>query len=100
MIITPTTSKLPSTTTTTTASPLPYHITRTPSGNLAVYHEAKRGGNKKLTVIKKVAGDSHALRRDLVSELGPELGLAERAVRVNAVTGHVGIDVSLLRSLQ
>ncbi|KAK4444561.1 putative mitochondrial large ribosomal subunit L49 [Podospora aff. communis PSN243] len=76
----------------TTATPLakpavrpPYLIERTPSKNLPVYQLAKRGGNYKLTIVKKVEGDKQALRRDIAQALGMDL----EDVRVKTVTGHI-----------
>ncbi|KAK4034248.1 mitochondrial large subunit ribosomal protein-domain-containing protein [Parachaetomium inaequale] len=78
--------------TTTSASPTQppqkqtaYHVRRTPSNQLAVYHLAKRGGNKKLTSIKKVEGDRARFR----AALARDLGVAEKGVVVNNLTGHV-----------
>ncbi|KAL2258972.1 hypothetical protein VTK26DRAFT_7512 [Humicola hyalothermophila] len=65
----------------------PYLVTRTASNNFRVYHLAKRGGNKKLTVIKKVEGDRQALR----SMLSQHLKVAEHAIKVNSLTGHVTV---------
>jgi large subunit ribosomal protein L49 len=73
---------------------LPFRIQRTPSNNLAVYELAKRGGNMKLTTIKKIEGDRAAFR----AELAKGLGVAEddkKAVWVNSLTGHVTVSVSL-----
>jgi hypothetical protein len=64
-------------------------VTRTPSRNLAVYQDAKRGGNYKLTLVKKVWGDTHALRMHLVQDLA----LPRREVTINQVTGHISIRV-------
>ncbi|AEO58529.1 hypothetical protein MYCTH_2305931 [Thermothelomyces thermophilus ATCC 42464] len=63
----------------------PYFVRRTPSNQLAVYHLAKRGGNKKLTTIKKVEGDRARFR----SALAQGLGLPEKGVVVNNLTGHI-----------
>jgi hypothetical protein len=57
-----------------------------------VYQLAKRGGNKKLTLIKKVEGD----RTRFQSALAQELGVEEKAVVVNNLTGHVIVKVSRL----
>ncbi|KAH6637125.1 mitochondrial large subunit ribosomal protein-domain-containing protein [Chaetomium tenue] len=73
----------PSTTPTTTSHP--YTVHRTPSNQLAVYHLSKRGGNMKLTAIKKVEGDRARFRAALAQELGVE----EKTVVVNNLTGHV-----------
>ncbi|KAL2193234.1 mitochondrial large subunit ribosomal protein-domain-containing protein [Corynascus similis CBS 632.67] len=66
-------------------TPKPYYVRRTPSNQLAVYHLAKRGGNKKLTTIKKVEGDRARFRLALAQGLG----LQEKGVVVNNLTGHV-----------
>ncbi|KAK0649690.1 mitochondrial large subunit ribosomal protein-domain-containing protein [Cercophora newfieldiana] len=81
-------SKAATTTTKAAAKPTvkpPYLVGRTPSNNLAVYQLAKRGGNYKLTVVKKIDGDKQALKRDIMQELG----LEEDKVRVKTVTGHL-----------
>jgi large subunit ribosomal protein L49 len=67
----------------------PYLVERTPSKNLPVYQLAKRGGNYKLTIVKKVDGDKQALRRDIAQALGMDL----EDVRVKSVTGHVELKV-------
>ncbi|KAK3400434.1 mitochondrial large subunit ribosomal protein-domain-containing protein [Sordaria brevicollis] len=77
-----------------TASPpastkkLPYLVGRAWTQRLPVYQLAKRGGNKKLTQIKKVQGDGQAMRRDLAKFLGVE----EKEVRVKVPTGHLEVD--------
>lgn len=68
----------------------PYLVGRAWTQRLPVYHLAKRGGNKKLTQIKKVQGDGQALRRDLAQFLGLEV----KEVRVKVPTGHLEVDVS------
>ncbi|KAJ9158009.1 hypothetical protein NKR19_g3749 [Coniochaeta hoffmannii] len=65
----------------------PYLVSRTPSLNLPVYTETKRGGNKKLTVLKKIEGDARALKEALRAELKLEDG----QIRINHVTGHIEI---------
>ncbi|KAL0465304.1 mitochondrial large subunit ribosomal protein domain-containing protein [Neurospora intermedia] len=66
----------------------PYLVGRAWTQRLPVYHLAKRGGNKKLTQIKKVQGDGQALRRDLAQFLGLEV----KEVRVKVPTGHLEVD--------
>ena len=68
----------------------PYLVERTPSQKLPVYQLTKRGGNYKLTIVKKIEGDKQALKRDIAQELG--LGLED--VRVKTVTGHIEMKVS------
>ncbi|KAK3718708.1 54S ribosomal protein img2, mitochondrial [Vermiconidia calcicola] len=67
---------------------LPYFITRTKSNELPIYTDFKRGGNLKLTLVRKVDGDKECLRDELRAVLG--LGRKEDCV-VNAVTGQVVI---------
>jgi large subunit ribosomal protein L49 len=73
----------------------PYLVTRTPSLNLPIYTDTKRGGNKKLTILKKIDGDARALKEALRSELR----LEEGKIRINHVTGHIEIAVSKNRGL-
>lgn len=87
---TPTTPK-PKKNRTPAPSPPPYHVTRTPSNNFAVYHLAKRGGNKKLTSIKKVDGDRLVFR----SALAQHLKMDERDIKINSLTKHVEVPVRL-----
>ncbi|CCC05294.1 hypothetical protein SMACR_08546 [Sordaria macrospora] len=68
--------------------PKPYLVGRAWTQRLPVYHLAKRGGNKKLTQIKKVQGDGQALRRDLAQLLGLDV----KEVRVKVPTGHLEVD--------
>ncbi|KAL9624520.1 MAG: hypothetical protein Q9160_001184 [Pyrenula sp. 1 TL-2023] len=49
---------------------IPYHIHRTPSSRLPVYHDSKRGGNQHLTLIRKLSGDLELLKSDLSQALG------------------------------
>ncbi|TKA74945.1 hypothetical protein B0A55_04944 [Friedmanniomyces simplex] len=64
---------------------LAYFITRTPSKELPVYQLRKRGGNMKLTRIRKIDGRAETLRDDLRAELK----LGEKEAVVNAVTKQV-----------
>lgn len=61
------------------------------ANNLAVYHRRKRGGNMKLTEVKKIQGDAVTLSQHLSAAL--ELPQAE--VTVNSRTNHVVIKVRL-----
>lgn len=70
-------------------SPLAYHVHRTPSQLLPVYHLAKRGGNLRQTRIRKIEGDVELLR----DEIRNELGLKEHLVVINRLTGHIIIKV-------
>ncbi|KAL2157291.1 hypothetical protein VTH06DRAFT_6229 [Thermothelomyces fergusii] len=65
----------------------PFFVGRTASNQLAVYHLAKRGGNKKLTTIKKVEGNRLLFR----SALAQELGLPAKRVTINNLTGHISV---------
>ena len=69
--------------------PLPYHVHRTPSQHLPVYHLRKNGGNLHQTLIRKVSGESNALRKELVRELK----IPNDKIKVNNVNGHVVIKV-------
>ena len=73
---------------------LPYFVTRTRSNELPVYTDFKRGGNLKLTLVRKVSGDAERLRDQLRHELKGKLGKPgsekERCV-VNSITGQVVI---------
>ncbi|KAK4549119.1 hypothetical protein LTR36_007575 [Oleoguttula mirabilis] len=64
---------------------LPYFVTRTPSNELPIYTLRKRGGNLKMTRVKKVDGKVDTLR----DELRGVLGLQEKDCQVNPVTRHV-----------
>ncbi|CZS97982.1 related to mitochondrial 60s ribosomal protein [Rhynchosporium agropyri] len=63
----------------------PYFVLRTPSNQLPVYQLAKRGGNMKLTRVRKIEGDVNALRNDLQKELG----MSDKEVVVNQLTRQV-----------
>ncbi|KAK3688989.1 mitochondrial large subunit ribosomal protein-domain-containing protein [Podospora appendiculata] len=67
--------------------PAPYLVSRTPSNNLPVYQLAKRGGNYKLTAIKKIDGDARTMQKWLADELGMDLD----QVRVKTPTGHIEV---------
>ncbi|CCU75797.1 unnamed protein product [Blumeria hordei] len=69
----------------TTPSLRPYLVRRTPSKQLPIYHVTKNGGNKKLTKIGKVEGDTAAL----TTELRAVFALDEKECRINPLTGHV-----------
>ncbi|KAM7203170.1 Mitochondrial large subunit ribosomal protein (Img2) domain containing protein [Naviculisporaceae sp. PSN 640] len=68
--------------------PAPFVISRTASQNLPVYLECKRGGNKKLTLIRKLEGD----RTVLAQWLAEDFGLEKKKVRVKAPTNHVELE--------
>lgn len=66
-----------------------YTVQRTPSRNLPIYQLAKAGGNLKLTKVRKLGGDTEALRKELEVFLEPR----SEYVKINAVTGHIIIKV-------
>jgi large subunit ribosomal protein L49 len=71
-----------------TLAPLPpprYHVARSASKNLPVYTDYKRGGNLHLTTVRKITGDSAALR----DELRELLRKKDQDVSVNPLNGHV-----------
>jgi large subunit ribosomal protein L49 len=67
----------------------PYRINLTPSQQYPIYTLSKRGGNKKLTRIRRIEGDVTALR----SELQEALGLEAKEVVINQLTGHIIVKV-------
>ena len=70
-------------------TPLPYHVYRTASQKLPIYHLAKRGGNLHQTRIRKIEGDRERLR----DEIQRALGLKDELVIINRLTGHIIIKV-------
>lgn len=64
---------------------LPYFVNRTPNNELPIYTLKKRGGNLKLTKVRKVDGRKEILR----DELRVALGLAENEAVINQLTGHI-----------
>lgn len=66
-------------------SPLPYYVGRTPSEQLPVYHLAKRGGNLHQTLVKKIQGDVHALKK----ELKEVLQLDKEHITVNPINNSI-----------
>lgn len=72
---------------------LPYYIHRTPSQRLPIYHEAKRGGNMHLTLVRKLSGDLELLRKDLSVALGLGKVLVKgrkvEGVRINWITRQI-----------
>lgn len=65
---------------------LAYFVSRTPSNELPIYQANARGGNLKLTRVRKIDGDASVLRDELRKALG--LTKKEECV-VNPITGHV-----------
>jgi large subunit ribosomal protein L49 len=85
---TPTPTPTPTAYTPPTLAPLPpprYHVARSASKNLPVYTDYKRGGNLHLTTVRKITGDSTALR----DELRELLRKQDKDVSVNPLNGHV-----------
>jgi len=70
-------------------------VSRTHTKNLPVYLETKRGGNLKITTVKKVDGDKQLMRRSLAEAMG--LGVDQ--VQVNTTTGHIVVKASFPPSL-
>ncbi|KAK4226290.1 mitochondrial large subunit ribosomal protein-domain-containing protein [Podospora fimiseda] len=84
---TPASPEAPNATTSQTKPQTPRNFTigRTPSENYAIYQLAKRGGNKLLTVVKKVEGDKLSFKQSLAKGLGINV----TDVIVNNLTGHI-----------
>ncbi|CAD0010957.1 unnamed protein product [Aureobasidium pullulans] len=66
---------------------LPYFVTRTPSNELPIYTLRKRGGNMRLTRVKKIDGNIDVLR----DALQMELGVPDAECVINRLTNHVMI---------
>jgi large subunit ribosomal protein L49 len=79
----------PTPTQATAAQPKPYRVTLTPSKNYPIYTLAKRGGNMKLTRLKRIEGDVNALRNDLREAFGMD----EKEVTINQLTRHIIVKV-------
>jgi large subunit ribosomal protein L49 len=73
----------------TSAQANPYRITRTPSNNYPVYTLAKRGGNMKLTKLRRIEGDVNVLRDDLQQALGMD----QKEVVINQLTKQIIVKV-------
>jgi large subunit ribosomal protein L49 len=73
----------------TSAQAKPYRITRTPSNNYPVYTLAKRGGNMKLTKLRRIEGDVNVLRDDLQQALGMD----QKEVVINQLTKQIIVKV-------
>lgn len=72
-----------------------YVVTRTGFRNLPVYLQTSGGGTHLSTVIRRVEGDSQALRDDIIADktLLATLAVDPSDVKVNPVTRHVVIKV-------
>ena len=44
---------------------LPFEVERTHTGNLPVYTDRRSGGNRRLTVVRKIYGDVDAFKTEL-----------------------------------
>ncbi|KAI1158608.1 mitochondrial large subunit ribosomal protein-domain-containing protein [Nemania serpens] len=64
---------------------LPYFVGRNNLNNLAIYQKSKRGGNYKITILKRGEGDLAALKQDLKDVLQ----VPEDEVSVNSRTSHI-----------
>ena len=67
--------------------PPTYHIERSRSKNLPIYTDYKRGGNLYLTTVRRITGNSTALR----DELRAFLKKRAEDITINTVTGHIVI---------
>ncbi|KAH7382891.1 mitochondrial large subunit ribosomal protein-domain-containing protein [Cadophora sp. MPI-SDFR-AT-0126] len=69
----------------------PYRLIRTPSNKLPIYLLWKRGGNKKLTRVRKIEGDVNVLKTDLQVALGVKEGdvTVNQLARQVIVKGHM-----------
>lgn len=71
---------------------LPYHVHRTASQRLPVYHMDKGGGgNLRQTKIRKISGNIEQLSHDIQQALG----LADGRIVINQLTKHIIIKVFL-----
>jgi large subunit ribosomal protein L49 len=70
-------------------SPPRYHVSLSASGNYPVYTDYKRGGNLRITTVRKITGDVTALK----NELRLFLGLKEDQVFINDLTKQVIVKV-------
>lgn len=76
-----------------TSAPKPYRVLLSPSNQLPVYQQSKRGGNKLQTKIKNITGDIQKLRADLQKLLEVE---DEKEVQIKAVVeGQIIVKVCL-----
>ena len=48
-----------------TLEALPFEVERTHKGNLPVYTDTRAGGQRKVTVVRKILGDSEAFKAEL-----------------------------------
>lgn len=67
---------------------LSYHISRTKAQGLPIY-EITKGGNKRLTRIRRIVGDIKTLKRDIQTELQ----VPDEHVRINYLTKNIIVKV-------
>jgi large subunit ribosomal protein L49 len=66
-------------------SKLLYHVSRTHTNNLPVYHDVRSGGTRIETIVRKVHGNPQALLKDI----SDALGLQAVKAYVKHPAGHV-----------
>ncbi|KAI0538527.1 mitochondrial large subunit ribosomal protein-domain-containing protein [Xylaria digitata] len=66
---------------------LPYFVGRNNLNNFSVYHKTLRGGNYKITLLKRGEGHLSALKQDLIAALQ----LPDDEVSIKSVTNHLVI---------
>ncbi|MCJ1442720.1 MAG: hypothetical protein MMC23_003217 [Stictis urceolatum] len=64
---------------------LTYHVERTGSKQLPIYHLAKRGGNLHQTRIRRISGNVQDLKQDLQKNLE----LQDDHIKINPLTRHI-----------
>ncbi|KAI1114011.1 mitochondrial large subunit ribosomal protein-domain-containing protein [Nemania sp. NC0429] len=69
---------------------LPYFVGRNNLNNLSIYHKAKRGGNYKITVLKRGEGDLASLKQDIQQALQ----LPDDEISINSQTKHIMLKVT------
>ncbi|MCJ1387929.1 hypothetical protein MMC18_000772 [Xylographa bjoerkii] len=85
LLAAPSPAASPPTATVTSPILLSYHVHRTASKQLPVYHLAKRGGNLHQTRIRKIDGSINDLR----NELQLALRLKDEHIVINQITRHI-----------
>lgn len=70
---------------------LPYFVHRTPSQQLPIYTDAKSGGTRKLTLLRKTDGNISALEEHLAKELG--VPLKGKEIQSNRLNGNIVVKV-------
>jgi large subunit ribosomal protein L49 len=93
-IITPSgwTPVIDSATTPTPAASLPFHVSRSKSGNLPVYTEYRHGRNKIVTILRKYIGDETVLFQEVRRVVGQD-------VQVRRYAGRFEIDGNVVQPL-